>query len=762
MAAAPVAAERPIRRHEPSSVLLIAAVLLGPFVYLIAIAVRKRPLARRAIAGSVIGAAVLTALASGTLSTSRGPSDTVGRLVVVILAALAARAASDRVLLGVIAVATVLAAAGPGGPAAAAGLGLAAAEQGRRRVTRWRREAVGAGVGAAAVGLPSFVPAAPIVGAVLVAAVLVSGLLGSTRAQRGRVTRGALVVAGLVLVLGVVAAVRLRTVPADLRAGQAGVTAGVEGLRAANPADAEARLNQAQAAFERAGEALGSPLVLPLRLLPVVGQHVQLGRDLTSAADDLTRRARAVADDGDIALLAPKGGRIDLAALRALGPDVEAAAQAVAATRLRVEQSEDDWLVPPLRRRLDRLDATLARSGQELDGLALTVRILPALLGETSPRRAFIGFTNPSEVRGLGGLIGNFTELEANGGALRQSRVGRDADLNAQGRPAGRRTLSAPPGYVETWAGYGPQKLWQNVNLSPDGPSVGQVIADLYPQSGGSPVDLVALIDTNALAAMLELTGPVALPSWPVPLTSANATSILGLEQYQRYGDQLDRRTAFLAELTRTVFDRLLNIEPTRLRLAARCLGRAVQDGHLMLWSPRPEEQLIFQRLGVSGALPQPNAEEEVAGVVLNNAGGNKLDWFMSHTTKVTRSFDSASGDQLAVVTTTLTNDAPRSGLPAYVANSVDAGPGSQPGDQRLLVSAYGTGKVDSARVGGQTMPVQTSRETDLDVAIATVQIPAGTSTEVTFTFRTPSDGRAPRRLTLLPDQRPASEVLCR
>lgn len=754
-------AERRVRPREPSPVLLIAAVLIGPFVFLIAIALRKRRLVRRIIAGSVIAVALLTALASGTLSTSRGLSDTVGRLAVVVLVALAARPASERVLLGVIAVATALAAPGPGGPAAAAALGLAGAEHGRRRVTRWTREAVGAGVGAAATGLPPFVPAAPLVGAALVATVLVSGFLGSTRAQRRQVARGALAFAGVVLVLGVVAAVRLRSVPTDLQAGQAGVQAGLEGLRSAGPADAEARLDRAQAAFERAGEALSSPLVLPLRFLPVVGQHVDLGSDLAEAAGDLTERARAVADDGDIAVLAPKGGRIDLAAVGALGPDVEAASEAVTVTRLRLEESDDDWLVPPLRRRLDRLDTTLAEGGEQLDALALTLRVLPALLGEAAPRRAFVGFTNPSEVRGLGGIIGNFTELEADGGVVRQTRVGRDGDLNAQGRPADQRTLNAPPGYADTWAGYGPQTLWQNVTLSPDGPSVGQVIADLYPQSGGKPVDVVALVDTNALAAMLELTGPVVVPSWPVPLTSANATSILGIEQYERYGDQFDRRTAFLAELTRTVFDRLLNVEPARLRLAARCLGRAVQDRHLVLWSARPDEQLAFQRLGVTGALPQPTTEEEVAGVVLNNAAGNKLDWFSGHTTKVARSFDAATGDRLAVVTTTITNDAPRSGLPAYVANSFDAGPGSRPGDQRLLVSAYGTGTVGSAQVSGRSMPVTLSRETELDVATALVQIPAGATREVSFTFRTKSDGRMPRRLTLLPDQRPANEALC-
>ena len=741
--------------------LLIATAIIGPFIFLIAVALRRRRLARRLITSSLIGGAVLTVLLSGTLGDSR-VADTAGRLLVVLLVAWVAGTASDRVLLGAAAVATALAAAGPAGPVAAGCLGLAAAEHGRRRAVRWKRPAVGAGIGAAAVGLPSFLPAAPLLGVALVVAVLISGMAGADRSQRRQAARAAVAAGAVVLVLVVVAAVRLRSVPGDLQAGRAGVQAGLQGLQVADTAGAQVQLQRAQSSFERADRALGSPFVAPLRFVPLLGQHVELGRDLAAAATVLSVRTRAVVDDGDVSVLAPKGGRIDLAAIRALGPDIEAASQAVVAARLRIRESEDDWLVPPVRRRLQGLNDSLTEGGEQLDALALTLKVLPSLLGQDAPRRAFVGFTNPSEVRGLGGIIGNFTELEASGGTIRQTRIGRDADLNAEGVPRRERTLRAPPGYAQTWAAYGPQTLWQNVTLSPDGPAVAEVIADLYPQSGGRPVDVVALIDTNALAALLELTGPVAVPSWPEPLTSANATQILGIEQYQRYGDNLDKRTAFLSELTKTTFERLLNLDPARLRLAAPCLGRAVRDRHLILWSPRPEEQLAFQRLGVTGALPQPTAEEEVAGVVLNNAAGNKLDWFMSHTTKVTRSIDTSTGDQLAVVTTTLTNDAPKSGLPAYVANSFDAGPGSRPGDQKLLVSAYGSGSVDSARVSGRSVPVLTSRETDLDVATAVVQIPSGTTREVTFVFRTPSDGKTPRRLTLLPDQRPASEALCR
>jgi hypothetical protein len=741
-------------------VLLIATALVGPLTFLAVVALRQQRKARRLIAATIIGAAVVAAVLSGTLSDG-GLGDVIGRVLVVLVVTVVARAMPERVLLGTVAVATAMAAAGPGGPVAALALGLAAAEYGRRRAALWKRQAIGAGIGAAAVGLPPFVPARPAVAVALLVTVMVTGWFGATRAQRRLAVRVAGVAAGVGVALAAAAAVRLRTLPQDLSSGQNAMQAGIDALRTADTEAGTAHLVGARASFDRAGQGLRSPLVAPLRLLPVLGQHVELGQNLAQAASELALRSQAVVEDGNVAVLAPQEGKIDLAAVRAIGPDIEAASRSVVSTRRLLEDAENVWLAPPVRDRLRRLDDSLARGGDQLDALALALKVLPALLGEGSTRRGFAGFTTPSEVRGLGGILGNFVELEATDGTVTLTRTGRDSELNTQGRPAAERTVRAPPGYLGTWGAYGPQTLWQNVTLSPDGPSVAQAVAGLYPQSGGKPVDIVAMIDANGLAALLELTGPLTVSSWPEPLTSANATAILGIHQYERYPDN-EVRIDFLTDVTRTTFDRLLTLDPKRLRLASTCLGRAVKDRHIVLWSARPEEQLVFSNLGVTGALPQPTEDEEVAGVVLNNAAGNKIDWFTTHTTNVERGFDTATGDRLAVVTTTITNDAPRSGLPAYVANSVDAGAGAKPGDHRLLVSAYGTGVVDSARVGGRSLPVTTSSEAGFDVATAVVQIPAGTTREVSFMFRTPSDGRPARRLTLLPDQRPASETLCR
>ena len=51
--------------------------------------------------------------------------------------------------------------------------------------------------------------------------------------------------------------------------------------------------------------------------------------------------------------------------------------------------------------------------------------------------------------------------------------------------------------------------FWSNVTMSPDFPSITEVIAQLYPASGGTPIDGAIAIDVESIARFLELTGPL-------------------------------------------------------------------------------------------------------------------------------------------------------------------------------------------------------------------------------------------------------------
>lgn len=117
--------------------------------------------------------------------------------------------------------------------------------------------------------------------------------------------------------------------------------------------------------------------------------------------------------------------------------------------------------------------------------------------------------------------------------------------------------------------------------LSPDFPSVTKVIAGLYPQSGGRPGDGAVAIDPVAMAALLRLTGPITVSSWPEPITAENAERILLYEPYLRFAT--DERADFLAVTTARLWERLSSVDLGGARKIVDALGAAVEGKHLLV-----------------------------------------------------------------------------------------------------------------------------------------------------------------------------------
>ena len=82
--------------------------------------------------------------------------------------------------------------------------------------------------------------------------------------------------------------------------------------------------------------------------------------------------------------------------------------------------------------------------------------------------------------------------------------------LNEEGPAASNsaRRLDAPQDYLSRYGRFTPAQIWQNLNMTPDFPTVGKLIANLYPQSGGEPIDGVIAVDPLGLRTLLEFTGP--------------------------------------------------------------------------------------------------------------------------------------------------------------------------------------------------------------------------------------------------------------
>jgi hypothetical protein len=725
---------------------LAAALLAGSALFLVAAAISRRGFGSLPTLAPLVAA--VGAMAGGATSlaapTGHETIDAVERSLLIFAVAMLARTASPRVLLALALTAAVLGAGAPASIAAAAGAGLLA---GLDPPARWARTAAGVGICIAALGLPSRLgPAGWPVAGILLVTTAAAGFIALEQPVRRRVLLGA--VAGVIVVgvAGAFAALQLRSVASEARAGQRDAQTGLRLLGQADSKGAVPHLEAARRRLGKARAATGSTAAAPLRFIPVAAQHLEVADRLVVAADGLTADALAIAGAGELGGLVPKHGQVDLAAIERLQQPVASASRKVIRARLSIQASRSSYLLPQATRLLDDADATLLEARDRLEGLSLGLNAAPGLLGANGTRRAFVGFTTPSEIRGSQGVLGSFAEIETTNGHITLTNVGRDSDLNSRGVPLEKRTLAGPKDYVETWGRYQPERNWQNVTLSPDFPAVGQAIAALYPQSGGRPVDLVILLDPAGVSSLLRLSGPVRVAGWPEPVTAANAVKILGIDQYSRFPDN-DKRVAFLSDLTKTAFQQLLATDSGQLAPAISCLGNAAKDQHFLLWSARPAEAFLFDRIGMDGSL-RVGAGDDIAAVAFNNAGANKLDWFLDHKEKVTYSVDD-SGQRLATVSITLDNNAPKTGYPAYVLGGGSAKQPLPPGDTTMLVSVYAAGRPATALIGPLAAKPALGKESGFDVSTVQATLASGASTTVRISFKVKAkadDAPAPTR----------------
>ncbi|HWC11028.1 MAG TPA: DUF4012 domain-containing protein, partial [Acidimicrobiales bacterium] len=360
---------------------------------------------------------------------------------------------------------------------------------------------------------------------------------------------------------------------------------------------------------------------------------------------------------------------------------------------------------------------------------ALAARVVPELFGASGPRRYFVAIVTPAELRGSGGMIANFAELEAASGRLQLGRVGRTGDLNAGGDPSSRR-LTGPPEYVARYGRFSPERTWQNVTMSPDFPSVAEVVTSLYPQSGGAPVDGVISVDPVALQDLLELTGPVRVPEWPEPLSSANAVDVLLRRQYERF-DRAER-VDFLASAARAVFGRLTDISLPAPARVVRTLAPAVRGRHLMLFSSRSEEQRLFERMGATGAMPPVRGD--FLALVTQNAGANKIDPFLQRSLSYRATVDPETGAVRSEAVVHLHNRAPAAGLPGPVLGP--GIPGGEPGDNRLYLSVYSPLDLEGALIDDRPLLMESARELQRNVYSAYLTVPSERSVTLRLRLR--------------------------
>lgn len=585
---------------------------------------------------------------------------------------------------------------------------------------------------------------------------------GARRRSR-RVRRTAAIVAGSVAGLAVVVTgfvgLTALTSRTALTTGNDLARTGLDALSVGDVAGAEVAFRNAASAFDRASGTLDQVWTRPGGLVPIVAQHRRAAVTLADGAALATAQLATTLSRLDLDAVRLVDGRIDLDAVVALEAPLLELQGTVDLLGEVVERAGDPWLVDAIARRLDDIALDVAERREQGEVALDAVRLAPTLLGADRPMVYFLAFVTPVEVRGSLGFMGNYAELTIDRGRIELTEFGRHTDL----AEAGRRAMGDPPGwrieemdeflsrygrigFANRPGGVASPQIWQIVTASPHFPSTAEVIAQLYPQSDGRPIDGVIALDTEVMAALLEFTGPIvttelveglgeagleAIADLPPQIDEENALEFLLFDQYLLFEDDNPDRIDALELLSRETIDRLLaGALPGPVELG-RVMGPLATGGHLAMWSPDDPTQALFGELGVDHSLPSLDGGDGVA-IALNNASGNKIEVFLDVEAEYRREIDAGTGFLRGVLSVTFTNRAPEGGLPGYViGNSV----GLPAGWNRLLVGLYAPFPYNGATLDGEPIEMTLDVEQGWYVMGATIDIPPGGSRTVEIEF---------------------------
>jgi hypothetical protein len=577
-----------------------------------------------------------------------------------------------------------------------------------------------------------------VLGAGVAGALVVATLEVSTAHMRARHrTRGRLVLGLVMLALGIVAV--LSGVAAyeglrDVRSAQDAINAAHNAARRGDTRAAEVAFDSAAKSFDRSDSWLGGPLGWPGRAIPVVSENLRAARELSSGGGDIARAGRRLAHASN-GKLQVGDGTVNVAEVRRLTPDIDAATKLLHRVSRDIDSLRRPYLLGPVRDRVDKADAALTSAIREADNGAAAAKVAPVVFGADRPRRYFLAVQNPAELRATGGMIGSWGILTADKGKVTLDQIQQTDVLDAQtpsSVPVSQRQLDVPSEFLQRYGRFFPAQEWRNLNMTPDFPTVGKAIAGLYPQSGGAPIDGVIAVDPVGLQALVQLTGPVAVQGWPVPITVDNVIDVTLRQAYDVYGSIRGQRVEFLGDVAEAVWKKATQMNLGSPAHLASILGGAGRQGHLHLWFADPKEEALAERLDVGGSVPPVRSDSLL--VTTQNSSGNKIDYYVNRHMDYTVQLDPDPSVRRARAKGTLAlgldNHAP-AGI-----SSVAFGPyypNFQPGEDNSFVSVYSPLTSRDAMLDGQPTALEAATELHRNVFSNFTSIPASTSRTLTM-----------------------------
>ena len=511
--------------------------------------------------------------------------------------------------------------------------------------------------------------------------------------------------------------------------------------------DTEAASKSADDAIVRAQAARDATHSLAWNIVagvPWLGSPFRTGQQVTDVVLGLAAEVLRPAADVGISISPERlyrDGRVDVGILRRQEPQLSALS--TNATRLNGDAAaiSDPRYLSLMSDARTELQSQISGITSVIENAALAARLLPSMMGADGPRTYFMGFQTNAEARGTGGLLGGYGILRFDDGAPTVETLAPNTDLADALAP-----VDLGFEYDQQYGFAQPFSDFRNSNLSPHFPYTAQIWKGMWADLTGTEVDGVIVIDPVALSYILGAVGPVTMLDGEV-ISRENVVELTESTAYARFPTDQVARKQYLQDIANAVVTKMTGSVRSPRQLVD-ALGKALSERRIAVWSAFPAEQELLEQTSLAHVLP--GDEAPYAAVVINNLGGNKLDYYLR--TEIEYAADACDGEtRSSTVNVKLTNTVPNEPLPDYVAAAEGLAPellievpmGTNVTSVRLFATQGA--ELSSAILNGERVPAIVNTERGHPVFEVQVIIPPEQTADVSFQLSEPTAPGKPR-----------------
>ena len=403
--------------------------------------------------------------------------------------------------------------------------------------------------------------------------------------------------------------------------------------------------------FQRAlDQVQGDALLRGGQIAPGVGTYID---PRVRSVEAIARMGIDLADAGeqtvelDVAFLKPAAGTTKsgprILAVMTLAqsktPAIKAALQ-----RAQNEAAKVDISVLPSSQRATfaKAKGDIAKGLTQMDEFQKLAPAVIELMGGNGSRTYLVEQPDPAELRGAGGFIGTYSILTINKGEITLGKGGDTYYIDYPYARVGSPNYIQPPGPLRQFIGT-QSYIFGDSNFNPDFPQAALTGEQLYFHETGNKVDGVVSLDPWAVAGLLTVTGPIAMPEWNTTVQASTfAESVF--QQQQHTATRTGNRKQFFSDVAVKLIERLMALGSGQWSKLISVLNAQVTQRHLQIYVNNELAQKEVDRVGWSGAMVAPTAADEAMFEVESNFGGDKANHWLA------RSYDlvlTASGGKL-------------------------------------------------------------------------------------------------------------------